>query len=90
MAGFFINLGPVGFAHKNVFTFLRGPNKPRDDKKGRDDKGVILLKTTPYFCFLKILLLTFLKIRNPVKQKKLYLVGIFCLCNFCVFSRILL
>ncbi len=32
MAGFFINLGPAGFTHKNVFTFLRGPNKPRDDK----------------------------------------------------------
>ncbi len=26
------NLGPAGFTHKNVFTFLRGPNKPRDDK----------------------------------------------------------
>ena len=24
-------LGPAGFTHKNVLTFLRGPNKPRDD-----------------------------------------------------------
>ena len=27
------NLGPAGFTHKNVLTFLQGPNKPRDDKR---------------------------------------------------------
>ena len=29
---FFITWGGVEIAHKNVLTFLRGPNKHRDDK----------------------------------------------------------
>ena len=59
--------------------------------KPRDDKGVfcvVLLKTTPYFCFLKILLLTFLKIKNPVKCKNMWWTGIFYLCKIAGFSKI--
>jgi len=51
-----------------MFLHFCGAQTSRGMTKGaRDDEGVFLLKTTPYFCFLKILLLTFLKTKIPVK-----------------------